>query len=634
MALLTLRDVSLSFGGPLLLDHANLTIEPGERIALLGRNGTGKSSLLKVLAGTIKVDDGEISQLKNLRCAYLSQEVPANIEANVFDTIALGLGDIGHTLSEYQHVINALSDDHSDKLLNRLDRLHRELDELDAWKFEQKVSSILTRMELDGQALMANLSGGMRRRVWLAKELISEPDLLLLDEPTNHLDITNIQWLESFLKDYNGTLIMISHDRAFVQRIATRIIELDRGRLSSWECDFNTYLVRREQALEAEANQNKLFDKKLSQEETWIRQGIKARRTRNEGRVRALKRLREEHQARRELLAKAKINVQEAIRSGKIVAEVDHIDYAIQGNTIISDFTATISRGDKIGIIGPNGSGKTTLIKLILGYLKPDSGTVKHGTQLEIAFFDQLRQQLNEELSVIENVGEGSTRIEINNQSKHIIGYLQDFLFTPDRAQTPVKALSGGERNRLLLAKLFTKPANVLVLDEPTNDLDVETLELLEDLLLNFNGTIILVSHDRAFLNNVVTSTFVIDETGHVHDYVGNYDDAMRQREAESLNKIKSQPSNLSNEKIKKKNKSLAEKKPEKLSYKDQRELQDLPVRIEQLETALETLHQQLADPEFYKSTPEFIAQTNDQLGQYQHELDQAFKRWEVLENK
>jgi len=634
MALLTLRDVSLSFGGPLLLDHANLTIEPGERIALLGRNGTGKSSLLKVLAGTIKVDDGEISQLKNLRCAYLSQEVPANIEANVFDTIALGLGDIGHTLSEYQHVINALSDDHSDKLLNRLDRLHRELDELDAWKFEQKVSSILTRMELDGQALMANLSGGMRRRVWLAKELISEPDLLLLDEPTNHLDITNIQWLESFLKDYNGTLIMISHDRAFVQRIATRIIELDRGRLSSWECDFTTYLIRREQALEAEANQNKLFDKKLSQEETWIRQGIKARRTRNEGRVRALKRLREEHQARRELLAKAKINVQEAIRSGKIVAEVDHIDYAIQGNTIISDFTATISRGDKIGIIGPNGSGKTTLIKLILGYLKPDSGTVKLGTQLEIAFFDQLRQQLNEELSVIENVGEGSTRIEINNQSKHIIGYLQDFLFTPDRAQTPVKALSGGERNRLLLAKLFTKPANVLVLDEPTNDLDVETLELLEDLLLNFNGTIILVSHDRAFLNNVVTSTFVIDETGHVHDYVGNYDDAMRQREAESLNKIKSQPSNLSNEKIKKKNKSLAEKKPEKLSYKDQRELQDLPVRIEQLETALETLHQQLADPEFYKSTPEFIAQTNDQLGQYQHELDQAFKRWEVLENK
>ena len=634
MALLTLRDVSLSFGGPLLLDHANLTIEPGERIALLGRNGTGKSSLLKVLAGTIKVDDGEISQLKNLRCAYLSQEVPANIEANVFDTIALGLGDIGHTLSEYQHVINALSDDHSDKLLNRLDRLHRELDELDAWKFEQKVSSILTRMELDGQALMANLSGGMRRRVWLAKELISEPDLLLLDEPTNHLDITNIQWLESFLKDYNGTLIMISHDRAFVQRIATRIIELDRGRLSSWECDFTTYLIRREQALEAEANQNKLFDKKLSQEETWIRQGIKARRTRNEGRVRALKRLREEHQARRELLAKAKINVQEAIRSGKIVAEVDHIDYAIQGNTIISDFTATISRGDKIGIIGPNGSGKTTLIKLILGYLKPDSGTVKLGTQLEIAFFDQLRQQLNEELSVIENVGEGSTRIEINNQSKHIIGYLQDFLFTPDRAQTPVKALSGGERNRLLLAKLFTKPANVLVLDEPTNDLDVETLELLEDLLLNFNGTIILVSHDRAFLNNVVTSTFVIDETGHVHDYVGNYDDAMRQREAESLNKIKSQPSNFSNEKTKKKNKSLAEKKPEKLSYKDQRELQDLPVRIEQLETALETLHQQLADPEFYKSTPEFIAQANDQLGQYQHELDQAFKRWEVLENK
>jgi ATP-binding cassette subfamily F protein uup len=628
MALVTLREASLSFGGPLLLNHANLAIEPGERIALLGRNGTGKSSLLKCIAGLIQLDDGELSRIQNLRWAYLSQEVPTTVTASVFDTIAEGLGEIGRKLSEFQHISHALSEHHDEKLLDKMGRIQHELDELGAWKLNQRVTTMLTRMNLDGQAMMNHLSGGLRRRVWLARELISEPDLLLLDEPTNHLDITNIEWMEEFLHSYKGTLLFISHDRAFVQRLANRIVELDRGQLSSWDCDFQTYLVRRAQALDAEVTQNKLFDKKLAQEEVWIRQGIKARRTRNEGRVRDLKKLRDERRARRDQLGKARINLQDAERSGKLVAEVTDINFSYPERKIISDFSTTIMRGDKIAIIGPNGSGKTTLIKLLLGELKPDSGTVKLGTQLEVAYFDQLRNQLNEEKSVIDNVGEGSTRITIGDQSKHIIGYLQDFMFTPDRAQTPVKALSGGERNRLLLAKLFTKPANILVMDEPTNDLDVETLELLEELLLNFNGTLILVSHDRAFLNNVVTSTLIIEDDGIIDEFVGNYDDCMRQRThkstqqpaaAEHTDKVVIQPP--------------AKNKTKKLSYKDQRELDTLPAKIEQFESELEKLNQKMSNPELYKESAKAVASLKERSQSLQLELKQAYQRWEELEN-
>jgi len=631
MGLLTLREASLSFGGPLLLDHANLTIELGERIALLGRNGTGKSSLLKVIAGQIPLDDGELSRVQNLTWAYLSQEVPTTATASVFDTIAEGLGEIGNKLSEFQHISRALAEHHDEKLLEKMGRVQHELDELGAWQLGQRVTTILTRMKLDGQAMMDQLSGGMRRRVWLARELISEPDLLLLDEPTNHLDIANIEWMEEFLYSYKGTLLFISHDRAFVQRLANRIIELDRGQLSSWECDFQTYLVRRAQALEAEITQNKLFDKKLAQEEVWIRQGIKARRTRNEGRVRDLKKLREERSKRRDQLGKARINLQEAERSGKLVAEVDNISFSYSEHRIINGFSTTIMRGDKVAIIGPNGSGKTTLIKLLLGELQPDTGSVRLGTQLDIAYFDQLRNQLNEEATVIDNVGEGSTQITIGNQSKHIIGYLQDFMFMPDRARTPVKALSGGERNRLLLAKLFTKPANILVMDEPTNDLDVETLELLEELLLNFNGTLILVSHDRAFLNNVVTSTLLIDDMGIVHEYVGNYDDCMRQHKdqknpppAATVNQD-APAARTTTEKI--------IKKTSKLSYKNQRELDALPETIELLETELENLHQQLADPDLYKAAADEITTIKQQAEQLQQKLDHAYQRWELLEN-
>lgn len=632
MTLLTLREASLSFGGPLLLDHVNLGIDPGERIALLGRNGSGKSSLLKLIAGLIPLDDGERSHVQGLRIAYLSQEVPSDIQASVFDTIAEGLGDVGHLLSEYQLVSRRLSREQDERLLQQLDRLHEELDKLDAWKFDQRVAAMITRMKLDGQAPMSRLSGGMRRRVWLARELINEPELLLLDEPTNHLDIDNILWLEEFLQGFNGTLMFISHDRTFVQHLAGRILELDRGRLTSWDCDFQTYLVRREQALEAEERQNRLFDRKLAREETWIRQGIKARRTRNEGRVRALKQLREERRARRERLGTANLALQAAERSGKLVAEIDNIRFSFPERCIVSGFSTMIMRGDKVGIIGPNGSGKTTLIKLVLGQLQPDAGTVKLGSHVEIAYFDQMRGQLDEERSVIDNVAEGSTRIDVNGQSKHVIGYLQDFLFSPDRARTPVKALSGGERNRLLLAKLFTRPANVLVLDEPTNDLDVETLELLEALLVSFDGTIILVSHDRSFLNNFVTSSLLIGDNGQVYEYIGNYDDAIRQYSEQKVspasrqNMVPAAPTTTPG------GPGKAQQKSAKLSYKDQRELDALPAKIEQLEAKLEELHQQLADPAFYQSPADQIAGTRERGDDLQQELEAAYERWEYLE--
>jgi ATP-binding cassette subfamily F protein uup len=626
MALLTLRNVTLAFGGPPLLDGIELQIERGERLCLVGRNGTGKSTLMKLLNGELQADSGEVVREQGLRVARLTQEVPRDISGTVYDVVAEGLGEQGALLGEYHHVSQQLAAG-DEKQLAKLERIQHELEANDGWQLNQKVEATLSRLGLPADSEFSALSGGLKRRVLLARELVREPELLLLDEPTNHLDIAAIDWLEAFLLSWGGTLLFITHDRMFLQKLATRIIELDRGRLTSWPGDYETYLKRKEEVLEAEAQQNALFDKRLAQEEAWIRQGIKARRTRNEGRVRALKAMRAERSERRERSGKAKIALQEGERSGKVVIEATAIGCAYEGKTLFADFSTTILRGDKVGILGPNGSGKTTLLQVLLGKLPPQQGKVKLGTKLEIAYFDQHRAQLDEEGSVIDNVGEGSDRVEINGQSKHIMGYLQDFLFTPERARSPVRSLSGGERNRLLLAKLFTKPSNLLVMDEPTNDLDVETLDLLEELLLDYPGTLLLVSHDRAFLNNVVTSTIAFEGEGRLHEYVGGYDDWLRQRptteaKAEVAEKPKARPQPVME----------PEKKKAKLSYKDQRELDALPQRIEELEAEIETLHAAMAAPAFYQQEGEAIAATKERLQSVEQALSEAYERWESLE--
>lgn len=629
MALLTLRNVTLSFGGAPLLDGVDLQVEPGERLCLVGRNGTGKSTLMKLLAGELQADSGEIVARQGLRVARLTQEVPRGLSGDVFDVVADGLGEQGKLLAEYHHISQQLADG-DEKLLVKLERIQHELEACDGWQTNQRVEAVISRLKLPADSEFSELSGGMKRRVLLARELVREPELLLLDEPTNHLDVAAIDWLEEFLLGWGGTLLFITHDRMFLQNLATRIIELDRGRLTSWPGDYETYLKRKAEALEAEAQQNALFDKRLAQEEVWIRQGIKARRTRNEGRVRALKAMREERGERRERSGRAKVAVTEAERSGKLVIEAESIGMEYQGRTLFHDFSTAITRGDKVGILGPNGSGKTTLLQVLLGKLPPQQGKVKLGTNLEIAYFDQHRAQLDEEASVLDNVAEGSDRVEINGQSKHIMGYLQDFLFSPERARSPVRSLSGGERNRLLLAKLFTKPANLLVMDEPTNDLDVETLELLEELLLDYQGTLLLVSHDRAFLNNVVTSTVAFEGQGELHEYVGGYDDWLRQRRS-----AEPQPQ-LARKQAKPATETRAENKPAakpaKLSYKDQRELDALPKRIEELETALEALHETMSDPDFYQQEGTVIAETNEKLERLEAEMAEAFERWEALE--
>jgi len=629
MALLTLRNVTLAFGGPPLLDGINLQIEPGERLCLVGRNGTGKSTLMKLLSGELQADSGEVVRDQGLKVARLTQEVPHDISGLVYDVVAEGLGEQGALLAEYHHVSQQLAGG-DETLLGRLERIQHQLEAIDGWQLNQKVEAVVSRLGLPADSDFSALSGGLKRRVLLARELVREPNLLLLDEPTNHLDIAAIDWLEGFLLGWNGTLLFITHDRMFLQKLATRIIELDRGQLTSWPGDYETYLKRKEEALEAEAQQNALFDKRLAQEEAWIRQGIKARRTRNEGRVRALKALRNERSERRERSGSAKIAVQGAERSGKVVIEASGIGFQYDGKPLFHDFSTTIMRGDKIGILGPNGSGKTTLLQVLLGKLAPQQGTVKLGTKLEIAYFDQHRAQLDEEASVLDNVAEGSDRVELNGQSKHIMGYLQDFLFTPERARSPVRSLSGGERNRLLLAKLFTKPSNLLVMDEPTNDLDVETLDLLEELLLDYPGTLLLVSHDRAFINNVVTSTIAFEGEGRLHEYVGGYDDWLRQRPKTATGaekaKAKGQPAPAASpQKLTKK---------AKLSYKEQRELDTLPQRIEELEAEVETLHGTMADPAFYQQEGEAMAKTRERLEVVEKELAEAYIRWEQLEER
>ncbi len=628
MSLVNLRNISLGFGAAPLLDGVNLAIEKGERISLVGRNGSGKSTLMKLIAGELKADDGELSFQQGVRVARMAQEVPAAADATVFDVVAQALGESGALLAEHHAIVHALAADHDNaQLLKRLEETQHRLDALDGWLMNQRVEAVLSRLALPAAASFAALSGGMKRRVMLAQALVGEPDILLLDEPTNHLDVESIEWLEEFLLGWNGTLLFITHDRAFLQRLATRIIELDRGRLSSWPGDYQTYLRRKEEQLRAEAQANALFDKRLAQEEVWIRKGIEARRTRNEGRVRALYALREERSARRELQGSARITLQQSDASGKVVIEAEQISYAWQDKTLVSDFSTVILRGDRIGVIGPNGAGKTTLLRLLLSELPPDRGTVKQGTRLQISYFDQLRSQLDEERSIIDNVAEGSDSVEVNGQSKHIVGYLQDFLFTPERMRTPVKALSGGERNRLLLAKLFAKPSNVLVMDEPTNDLDVETLELLEELLMEYSGTVLLVSHDRAFLNQVVTSIFAFEGDGHIGEYVGGYDDWLRQRPKAPLAapavEAKTKPAAGADK---------AQKKG-KMSYKEQRELEQLPAQIELMEEEQGALHAAMNAPDFFKQEPAAVARHTARLAELEQQLVSAYARWDVLES-
>ena len=622
MSLVTLQDVDFSVGGPLLLDRVTFSIDSGERIALIGRNGAGKSTLLKLLSGDLRPDDGELRVESGVRIARMEQEVPAGTDGDVWDVVAGGLGELGHWLAEFHHLSHATEID-----ADALAKVQAKIEDAKGWSLDQRVTEVLSRLQLDGDAAFGGLSGGLRRRVLLARALVSSPDVLLLDEPTNHLDIEAIDWLEGFLKGWNGALVFITHDRRFLRALATRIVEIDRGKLTSWPGDWANYQRRREERLHAEAQEQERFDKMLAQEETWIRQGIKARRTRDEGRVRRLKAMRVERAQRRELTGAVKMEAAQTAASGRKVIEAEQVSFAYGDRMIVNDFSTTILRGDRIGLIGRNGSGKTTLLRLLLGELTPQQGNVRQGTQLQIAYFDQYRATLREDWNALENVAEGRDSVTINGRSKHVVGYLQDFLFTPERARAPITRLSGGERNRLLLAKLFAQPSNLLVMDEPTNDLDAETLELLEELLADYTGTLLLVSHDRDFLDNVVTSTLVLEEGGRVGEYVGGFSDWERQRAVPSANAratlVPATPAPVAAEP------AVAKRK---LSYKDSRELEALPARIEALETRIAELTAAMADPAFFQRDSAAITADNDGLAQAQSELDGAYARWEALE--
>jgi ABC transport system ATP-binding/permease protein len=624
VALISLRNLTLAFGGPPLFDGVNLQLEAGERLCLLGRNGTGKSTLLKLINGDLPADGGEIHRQQGLRVALVAQDVPQELAGTVFDIVAAGMGAAADLLASYHHFAQRLAVEGDDALLVELETLQHKLEESGAWSLHQEVERVLNRLDLDADAEFATLSGGTKRRVLLARALVASPDILLLDEPTNHLDIDTILWLEEFLLKSIRTLVFVTHDRAFARRVANRVAELDRGRLFAFNCSYDQFVERREALLEAELARQALFDRKLAEEEAWIRQGIKARRTRNEGRVRALKKLREEHRQRRERQGTARMQLQEAERSGALVTEIDRISYAWDGKPLIRDFSTTILRGDRIGIIGPNGSGKTTLLRLLLGELEPQTGTVRLGTRREVLYFDQLRDQLDRNATVQDNLAEGGDTVVINGKARHVIGYLQDFLFSPERARSPVRILSGGERNRLLLAKLFTKPANVLVLDEPTNDLDSETLDLLEELLLDYSGTLLLVSHDREFLNRVVTSTIVLDGTGKVAEFVGGYDDWLRQSQVAPPPAPPPRPAEVKSR--------PAKERPRKLTFKETQELAVLPERIAALEEEQAGILATLADPEFYKGAGSEVARLNARLPELEEEVALAYARWEELE--
>jgi ATP-binding cassette subfamily F protein uup len=629
--LIQLQRVDYSVGGPLLLEHVDLTIEAGERVCVVGRNGEGKSTLLRLLAGEIKPDDGDLRMQSGVRVARLTQEVPQDTRGSVFDVVAAGLGELGTLLARYHHLI-------ADGDLTALGAVQAQIEAQHGWDLDRRVQNVLARLQLPEATDFAALSGGMKRRVLLAQALVRAPDLLLLDEPTNHLDVDAIAWLEEFLRSAPFGIVFVTHDRSFLRALATRIVEIDRGQVTSWPGDYENYLRRREERLHAEAQAYALFDKKLAQEEVWIRQGIKARRTRNEGRVRALKALRRERAQRRELTGAAKMTLATAQASGRKVITAEHVDYAWNAQRIVSDFSTTILRGDRVGIIGPNGSGKSTLLKLLLGELMAQRGEIELGTGLQVAYFDQHRTALREDWNALDNVAEGREYIELDGQRKHVLGYLQDFLFAPERARAPITRLSGGERNRLLLAKLFAQPSNLLVMDEPTNDLDVETLELLEDLLGDYRGTLLLVSHDREFLDNVVTSTLVLEGDGRVGEYVGGYSDWLRQRPTSVRHSGESRsPAPASS--FKEKDQDLDpgfrrddEQKKRKLSYKDARELELLPARIETLENEIATRTQAMHDPTFFKQDGAAITAANQALAALQAELDAAYARWQELE--
>ena len=639
MALISLTNGYLSFSDAPLLDHAELHIEPNERVCLVGRNGAGKSTLLKIIAGDVLMDDGKIQYEKDLVVSRLEQDPPRNAQGNIFDYVAEGVGHLTDLLKEYHHISVQLEENYSDQILSQLEQVQAKLEHADGWRFENKINEVLLKLGLNPNTKLSALSGGWLRKAALARALVCDPDVLLLDEPTNHLDVEAIGWLENFLLDFQGSIVFISHDRSFIRKMATRIVDLDRGQLVSYPGNYDLYLTTKEENLRIEALLNELFDKRLAQEEVWIRQGIKARRTRNEGRVRALKAMREERRQRRDVMGTAKLQLDTSSRSGKIVFEMEDVSYEIAGKTLLKDFSTTILRGDKIALVGPNGSGKTTFIKLLLGEIQPTSGKIRCGTKLDIAYFDQYRADLDPEKTVMDNVADGKQDIEVNGVKRHVLGYLQDFLFPPKRAMTPVKALSGGERNRLLLAKLLLKPNNLLILDEPTNDLDVETLELLEEILTDYKGTLLIVSHDRQFIDNTATECYLFEGEGHLNKYVGGFFDAKQQQanfwaSKAAEEQAKAKKTEPLKEESAVKNDRTSKPKSVKLSYKEQRELEQLPQLLEELETKITVLQAEIADPAFFQQAHDITDAKLKALADTEAELETAFLRWEELEEK
>ena len=636
MSLINLTNAYLSFSDAPLLDHIDMSIEVNERVCLVGRNGAGKSTLLKVLNKEVPLDEGQIVYENNVVVSRLQQDPPRDVQGNVFDFVAEGLQEQAQLLKDYHELSHRVEQEPSESNLAKLAKMQEQLDHQNGWQLENRIRNVISSLSLDSEAQLSSLSGGWLRKAALAKALVCQPTVLLLDEPTNHLDIETIKWLEEFLKSFNGSIVFISHDRSFIRQMATRIIDLDRGKIASWSGNYDNYLLGKEEALRVEELQNAEFDKKLAQEEVWIRQGIKARRTRNEGRVRALKAMRQEYSERRKVMGSAKMQIEEALRSGKIVFELENVTYQVDDKLLVNDFSVQVLRGDKIALIGPNGIGKTTLLKLMLGNLTPTSGSVHCGTKLEVAYFDQYRLELDPEKTVMDNLAEGKQEVMVNGRSRHVLGYLQDFLFPPKRARTPVRALSGGERNRLLLAKLFLKPSNLLVLDEPTNDLDIETLELLEELVNDYQGTVLLVSHDRQFVDNVVTQCWFFEEKGHIGIYAGGYADALQQQQQAQPVKVSmvnsiQQPKKESNT-TNNQNKESAVKKKVKLSYNEQRELAQLPSKIEQLEIAIADLQTQIGQSDFFNQPHDITGPILQSLSDKEAELEAVFERWEQLE--